>query len=168
MIRRPVIDGRVDAERARPRSGRCDQSPSVGLGALLKRLAHETRTLLRQELELAKAEVSEKAAKAGRNVAFLAVGGVVLFTAALVLLAALTIGVGVVLAQAIEAQHAAWLAPLIVGIVITIVGYALLNKGLRALRRMRFAPTKTINSMRENKEWLQDRITHNDGQRTSP
>ena len=47
------------------------------IGELIAELSRETTTLVRQELQLAKVEMSQKASRAGKNVGFLVVGGVV-------------------------------------------------------------------------------------------
>ena len=47
------------------------------LGDLFAELTHETTTLVRQEVTLAKAELSHKAAEVGKDVGFLAAGGLV-------------------------------------------------------------------------------------------
>lgn len=46
-----------------------------GLGELLSELAGETSTLVRQEVALAQAELTQKAVSVGKNVGFLVVGG---------------------------------------------------------------------------------------------
>ena len=51
-------------------AGRDDRS----LGELFAELAQETSTLVRQEVELARVELSQKAARVGRDVASLVVG----------------------------------------------------------------------------------------------
>ena len=44
------------------------------IGELITRLSRETVTLVRKEVQLAKAEMSQKASRAGKNVGFLVVG----------------------------------------------------------------------------------------------
>ena len=48
----------------------------------------ETTALLRQEVQLAKAEMTQKASRVGKNVGFLVIGGVVAYTGVLALVAA--------------------------------------------------------------------------------
>jgi len=47
------------------------------IGELIAELSRETVALVRQEVQLAKAEMSQKASRVGKNVGFLIVGGVV-------------------------------------------------------------------------------------------
>ena len=58
------------------------------LGDLFGELASEMSTLLRQEVALAKLEVGQKAKKAGTNIGYLVVGGVIANAALLAVIAA--------------------------------------------------------------------------------
>jgi len=62
------------------------------LGELLGDLTREITTLVRQEMALAKAEMSQKAAKVGKDVGFIAAGGLVAYAGLLALVAALILG----------------------------------------------------------------------------
>ncbi len=83
------------------------------LGELFSELATETSTLVKQEVALAQTELTQKAAKVGKNVGYLVVGGAVAYAALLSFVAALIIGLGGLLGRY-------WLAALIVGIVIAV------------------------------------------------
>ena len=129
------------------------------IGSLLRELVDETRQLFKQEVELAKTEAAEKASVAARNVAFLAGGGMVAFAGAIVLF----FGLGILVSWALESAGvqdglAAWLGPVIVGVVVALVGYILVNKGLKAFKDGSLKPEKTIESLREDKQWTQQRL----------
>ena len=129
------------------------------IGSLLRELVDETRQLFKQEVELAKTEAAEKASVAARNVAFLAAGGMVAFAGAIVLF----FGLGILVSWALESAGvqdglAAWLGPVIVGVVVALVGYILVNKGLKAFKDGSLKPEKTIESLREDKQWTQQRL----------
>ncbi len=128
------------------------------IGQLLKELRDETTTLLRQEVELAKTEMSEKASRTGRNLGSLAVGGGVAFLGALALLAAVVYGLTSILNQFMSVGVAIWLAPLIVGLVLAAVGYSMLQKALAALKQESLTPQRTTQTLQENKEWLKARM----------
>lgn len=128
------------------------------IGQLLKELRDETTTLLRQEVDLAKAEMSEKASRAGKNLGALAVGGGVAFLGALALLAAVVYGLTSILNQFMSVGVAIWLAPLIVGLVLAAVGYSMLQKALAALKQESLTPQRTTQTLQENKEWLKARM----------
>jgi hypothetical protein len=126
---------------------------------LLKDLTSDSRTLLQKEIELAKAEMSEKASRIGRNLGYLAVGGLVAFAAFLTLLGAASYGLMEALDERIPSSVAIWLAPLIVGAVVAIVGGALVASALSTLRNEGLAPRKTLDSLQENKQWLVNRTS---------
>lgn len=124
------------------------------LGQILRDLREETTQLLRQEVDLAKTEMSEKMSRLGSNLGSVATGGAVLFAGALVLLAALTLGLIALFSQFMDRDVAMWLAPLLVGGILAAVGYSLVKKALQALKQEGIAPQRTTQSLKENKEWL--------------
>ena len=118
------------------------------IGELITELSRETVTLVRQEVQLAKEEMSQKASRVGKNVGFLVVGGVVVYTGVLAIIAAVIIALG----------HAVslWLSALIVGLVIAAIGLFLVVKGANTLRQEDPAPQETIETLKEDREWLRD------------
>ena len=128
------------------------------IGQLLKELRDETTTLLRQEVDLAKTEMGEKASRVGSNIGSLAMGGAVAFLGALALLAAVVYGLTSLLDQFMSVGVAIWLAPLIVGLVLAAVGYSLVKKALATLRQESLTPRRTTQTLQENKEWLKSRM----------
>lgn len=121
------------------------------LGELFSELTTETRTLLRQELELAKTELSEKASRAGRDAGIMAGGAVVLCMGLLVLAAAAVIGLGHLIGYGLSA--------LIVGIVIAGVGAAMALSAKKDLQKMTLTPEETKKTVKETKLWLKQQ-TH--------
>lgn len=117
-----------------------------GLGELFSTLSSQVSQLFRQEVQLAQAEMSRKASKAGRNAAFVALSAVIGQAAMLAIVAAVILA----LAQVMDA----WLAAFLVGIVLTIVAALLGQYGISKLKSMDPAPRQTIETMKENKEWL--------------
>lgn len=129
------------------------------LGQLLKELTHETSTLLKQEVDLAKTEMSEKASRVGTNLGSVAVGGSVALLGAIALLLAVIYGLGAILNNFLSPETASWLAPLIVGGILAAVGYSMIKKALDTLKRESLTPQKTTQSLQENKEWLKEKIS---------
>ena len=120
------------------------------LGDLFGELSQETSTLIRQEVQLAKAEMSEKVSEIGKNVAILAVGGFLAYAGLLALIATLIL----ILAEVM----AGWLAALLVTLVILIIGSVLIMKGLNDLKSINPAPEQTLETLKEDKEWVQRQI----------
>ncbi|MFW5943089.1 MAG: phage holin family protein [Chloroflexota bacterium] len=120
------------------------------LGELFDELTAEARTLVRQEVQLAKLEMSEKARDAGRDVTFLIMGGAVAYAGLLALVYAAILGLGEVVGNG-------WSA-LIVGVVVAGIGYLLLQKGLSDLKRVDPVPQRTLETLREDQEWMKRQV----------
>ena len=118
------------------------------IGELIVELSRETVALVRQEVQLAKAEMSQKASRVGKNVGFLVIGGVVAYTGLLAIVAAVIIVLGGVIPL--------WLSALVVGLVIAAIGLFLVVKGANTLRQEDPAPQETIETLKEDREWLRD------------
>ena len=116
------------------------------LGDLFKELAGETQLLVRQEIRLAKAELSEKAGKAGKNVGFIAAGGFVAYAGLIVLVMALGLLLGSFMPD--------WLGFLIAGVVAILAGYAFFQKGLSGLKHTDFSLERTAETLQEDKLWM--------------
>jgi len=121
------------------------------LGDLFSELASETSTLVRQEVALAQVELTKKAAVVGKNVGFLAVGGAVGYAAFLTILAAVI----VLLSYLIPL----WAAALVVGIVVGVTAYFLISSALDELKKTELAPRETVESIKEDAQWLKDQMT---------
>ena len=127
--------------------GRDDRS----LGELFTELAQETSTLVRQEVNLAKTEMSQKASRAGRHAGILAAGGALAYAGLLAILAALIV--------LLDNVMPLWLSALLVGLVVAVVGYLLIRRGLDALKQEDFAPRETIETLKEDQRWAKDQRT---------
>lgn len=122
------------------------------LGELLKELAQESSTLLKQEFALAKTEMRQNVRAVGKDAAMLAIGGSVLAVAALVLTAALVALLGDVLGDEY------WLGALIVGVLYAIIGGVMLSKAKNNLQQEDLKPTATIQTLKEDKRWAQNEV----------
>jgi type IV secretory pathway TrbD component len=118
------------------------------IGELFSELSRETTTLLRQEVQLAKAEMTQKASRVGKNVGFLVIGGVVAYTGVLALVAAGIILLGQVIPY--------WLSALIFGLVIAAIGLFLVVKGANTLRQEDPTPRQTVETLKEDSQWLKN------------
>ena len=121
------------------------------LGDLFSELASETGTLVRQEVALAQAELTQKATKVGKNVGYLAVGGAVAYLAVQALLTALIIGLGTIIGYGFSA--------LIVGIVVAIVAAILIIPALNTLKNTSLTPQQTVETVKEDAQWLKDQVS---------
>ncbi len=120
------------------------------LGELFAELSRESSTLVRQEIQLAKTEISQKATSVAKDIAYIALGGAVAYVALIVLAFAIVFLLSEFLAPS--------LAALIVAVVIAGVGYFLIQSGLSALKRADLTPERTIETLREDKEWAKEQV----------
>lgn len=120
------------------------------LGELFAALASDTSTLVRQEVALAKTELTQNAARVGRHVGAMAVGGAFGYAALLALTAAAIIGLGQVIPL--------WAAALAVGVVLAVVAWWLVSGALRALKETDVAPRRTVETLKEDAQWLKDQM----------
>lgn len=120
------------------------------LGELFADLSRQTSQLIRQEVALAKTEMSDTATRVGKNVAFIAAGGVVLYAGILAILAAIIILIAKVIPW--------WLSALIVGVVVAAIGAVLIDKGIQTLRNSNLAPKQTVETLKEDQEWMKEQI----------
>ncbi len=120
-------------------------------GELLGELTRETRTLVRQEINLAKTEASEKASAAGKDVAYVAAGGAVAYAGLIAVVFAFVFLVAGIMPV--------WLSSLTVGLVVAGIGYALAQRGLTALKRMNLTLSRTTETLQEDKQWMKDEMS---------
>ena len=111
---------------------------------------------MRLEIELAKTELSQKASRVGKNVGFLAAGGLIAYAGFLALL-------GTIVAILAALGLPVWLSALIVSVIVLAVGGFLVFKGLKTLQQEQLAPQRTLDTLREDQEWLKDQKSSSDG-----
>jgi Putative Actinobacterial Holin-X, holin superfamily III len=120
------------------------------IGELFGKLSNETSTLIRQEMALARAELTEKGKEAGKGAGLFGGAGAVGLLGA----GALTAGIILLLDLAI----AAWLAAIIVGLIYVAVAAFL---GLKGRDKIQAAtppvPEQTVDTVKEDVEWAKTR-----------
>jgi Putative Actinobacterial Holin-X, holin superfamily III len=125
---------------------RADELRDRPVGELLKQLANETTMLVRQELDLAKAEMREKAGKAGPGVGMWGAAGVTALLAAGALTACLIL--------ALDGAMPNWLAALIVGLLYAAIAGVLYLRGKQRVEEAgKPVPEKTIETVKEDVQW---------------
>ena len=129
-----------------------DQRPKAdrSIAALLSDLASESLLLIRQEVALLKAELHEKFSRVGQGATALGAGALIAYSGWLVLLAAAVLGLATVLP--------AWLAALIVGLLVLGIGAALLLIGKNRFGGQSLVPSRTVRTLREDEAWLRERL----------
>lgn len=116
-----------------------------GVGELFARLAAETGVLVRQELSLVTLEISAKLRSMMRIIWAIGAGAVVLVLGFEVMIYAGIIRLGMELPL--------WIAAGMVGASLFVVGLIVFGIARSALRRIEVLPLKTIETLKENKQW---------------
>lgn len=106
-------------------------------------LGNNVSTLMRKEIQLARAETSEKVSQATVAVGSIVAGAVLAIAALIVLLQALVIGLS-------NAGIPPGWASLIVGVVVAGIAYALVQKGASDLKAGNLVPGRTIDSLKQD------------------
>jgi hypothetical protein len=114
------------------------------LKGLFADLTSEITTLFRQEVALARSEISEDVTQVGNGVASMAIGGLVAFAGLIVFLQAFVIALARVMP--------AWLAAFLVGGIVVAIGIVLLLKGRNNLKMRNLVPRRTIDSLQQDKQ----------------
>jgi len=120
------------------------------LGDLFGDLATDMSNLVRQEITLAKVEITQKAKYVGRNVGYLVIGGAVAYAALLATIAA------IIMLLAKVVPH--WGAALIVGVVVGGIGWLLIGKATTALQQADLTPRETVETLKEDATWMKEQI----------
>ena len=123
----------------------------AGLGELFKQLAQDSATLVRQEMALAKAEMTQNLKSAARDATMVAVGGGVALLGLLVLILFLVLVIG-------DALNEYWAGALVVGLLFLIIGGVLAMGALKRLKHDSLTPARTIDTLKEDKQWAQSEI----------
>ena len=123
-----------------------------GIGELFGQLSEDMTLLVRQEVQLARAELSEKLSRLTTNLVSVTAGGFVAYVGALALVAAL------ILALNDLASISPWVSALIVGAVLAIAGYAMLRRGVSELKRVDLAPRRTVENIKDDVQAIKDDV----------
>jgi hypothetical protein len=118
-----------------------ESRPERSLGELLADLSQETSTLVREEMRLAKLEISDKASKAGKDTGMIAAGGAVAYGGFLTLL-------GAVVFMLVDAGFSYWGAALLVAVIACAAGAFMAWKGMEALKRLDLMPRQSIEALK--------------------
>ena len=120
------------------------------LGDLFGDLASDMSNLVRQEVALAKLEVTQKAKFLGRNVGYLVVGGAVAYAGLLAVIAAII--------MLLDNYMPVWGAALLVGVVVALIAWLMIGKAMAALQQADLTPRETVETLKEDATWMKQQI----------
>ena len=131
------------------------------LGDLFSELSKETSTLMRQEVNLAQVEITQKATIVGKQVGSLVVGGAVGYAALLIILIALIIGLSQLISLIFgwTIITSAWVAAAIIGLIVGGVAFSLITSALATLKKTDLTPKQTIESLKEDAQWIKNQVS---------
>ena len=125
------------------------QSRDENIGELLAELSQNTAGLVQNELRLVEAEMTQKAYRAGKDAGMLAAGGALAYTGLLASVA----GTILLFGKAVPP----WVSATLVGTTLAGAGGILAAKGLEALKQEDVVPRETVETLKEDTEWLKNR-----------
>jgi hypothetical protein len=117
------------------------------LSELFSDLVTETSNLVRNEVALAKVEITNKASKIGKNIGSLVIGGAVAYAGVLAVI--------MLLGRVIPM----WLSALIVGLIVVGIAWLMISKAMTELQRVDLKPEATVESVKEDAQWIKDQIS---------
>ena len=121
------------------------------LGELLRRLTTDTGELVRQEVQLAKAEMRQVGSTLAQDGTKIGIALVLALAGVLALTAFLIIVLG-------DLFNNYWLAALLVGVVFVAVGGVLAKNAVNDVKRRGLKPEQTIGSLREDAAWAKQEV----------
>jgi hypothetical protein len=122
------------------------------IGELFGQLSQDMTLLVRQEIQLARTEMTEKLSRFATNLISVATGGFVAYLGGLALVAAL------ILAIRDLANISLALSALIVGAVLAIVGYVMLQRGMKELKASDIAPRRTVENIKDDVQSIKEDV----------
>jgi putative superfamily III holin-X len=121
------------------------------LGELFGDLSRQMSALIRQEIELARAEITGKATAAARDVGLMGAGIALLYAGLLALMGAVVLFLA-------DQGVTPWVGALTVAVVVVVVGGLLVMSSRQALASRDMAPNRTVETLKDDAEWAKERI----------
>ena len=123
------------------------------IGSLIRGILNDLRTLIREEIALARVEIREQAGRARAAALSFGIAAAALAFGAIFLLVAIALGIAYLLGWP------AWTGFLIVALLLCIGGYFTLSSGRKQLAGVHAMPEETVTTLKENSEWIAKRLS---------
>jgi Putative Actinobacterial Holin-X, holin superfamily III len=120
----------------------------TSVGELIGNISDDLSRLFRQEVELAKAELKQEAAKAGKAAGMLGGAGFAGYLAVVLLSFALVFALG-------NVMDLGW-AALIVAAIWAVIGAVLYANGRKKLKTVDPVPHRTVDTIKEDAQWMKN------------
>lgn len=123
------------------------------IGGLIRGILMDLRTLIREEIALARVEIRDQAGKARATAMSFGMAAAALFFGGTFLLVALATGIAELL------DWPLWAGFLIVAAVLCVIGLVMLSAGRKRLQTLQAVPEETVSTLKENSEWIAKRLS---------
>jgi len=123
------------------------------VGSLIRGILNDLRTLIQEEIALARVELREQAGRARAAALSFGIAAAALAFGGIFLLVAIALGIAALLGWP------AWTGFFIVAIVLCLGGYITLASGRKQLSGIRAVPEETVTTLKENSEWIAKRLS---------
>ena len=130
-----------------------ERERDASMSQLLSGIVGDAQTLVRQEIALARQEVREEIDAAKSAGIKLGIAGAVLAIGGLLLVLTLAQGIADLFDWPVWAGYG------LVGIILAVAGYVLLSVAQKQIKEVTPVPQKTVETIKENVEWIKDRTT---------
>jgi hypothetical protein len=120
------------------------------IGELFGQLSQDMTLLVRQEVQLARTEMSDKLSRMTANLISVLAGGFVAYLGGLALVAC------VILALRDLANISLAVSALIVGAILAVIGWVMLQKGLKDMKQVDLAPRRTVETLKDDVQWAKE------------
>jgi len=121
--------------------------------SLIRGILNDLRTLIREEIALARVEMREQAGRARAAALSIGIAAAALAFGGIFLLVAIALGIAYLLGWP------AWAGFLIVALLLCIGGYFTLSSGRKQLASVHGVPEETVTTLKENSEWIAKRLS---------
>lgn len=120
---------------------------------LLRGVLMDLRTLIREEISLARVEIREQAGRARTAAVSFGIAAAALVFGGTFLLVAFATAVADML------EWPVWAGFLLIAVLLSVVGFMTFVSGRRQLRRVHAVPHETVSTLKENSAWIAKRLS---------
>jgi hypothetical protein len=136
---------------AQPNEVTIGSSADRSLKELLSELGHNSSHLIRQEIALAKVELSDKASRLAKGSATIGIGAMIAYAGILAV-------AGAIVLLLIRVGVAPWVAAALVGLVFIVTGYSTIANGRARMTPGRPVLERTKETAQETVQWAKEQL----------
>ncbi len=123
------------------------------IGGLMRGILYDVRTLIREEIALARVELREQAGRARAAAISFGMACAALVFGGTFLLIAVATGIADLL------DWPVWAGFGVVAVLLSLTGFVMLASGRKQLQKVHGVPQETISTLKENSEWIAKRLS---------